>query len=176
MNTTDFIRSAVFSYFGQCIEPNLSWAIQQASDLTSRRTLPYHATASVFVINPSKTKTLLLHHKSLNKWLQPGGHIDAGETPVEAALREMKEELCIPVPEMSEERRFSFPVSIDVHEIPANTGKAEPDHYHIDFRYMHIYQDEGFKISNESISAEWRDIALIEAMDTMMFRHIQSQH
>lgn len=37
-------------------------------------------------------KTLLLKHKKLGMWLPPGGHIDEGETPDEACLREILEE------------------------------------------------------------------------------------
>jgi 8-oxo-dGTP pyrophosphatase MutT (NUDIX family) len=37
-------------------------------------------------------KTLLLNHKKLSMWLPPGGHIDEGELPDEAVLREIKEE------------------------------------------------------------------------------------
>ena len=37
-------------------------------------------------------KVLLIKHKKLGLWLAPGGHIDEGETPDEAALRELLEE------------------------------------------------------------------------------------
>src|SRR3989344_4657964 len=37
-------------------------------------------------------KILLMHHKKLDKWLFPGGHIDPNETPDGAILREVKEE------------------------------------------------------------------------------------
>jgi 8-oxo-dGTP pyrophosphatase MutT (NUDIX family) len=37
-------------------------------------------------------KVLLVHHRKLGMWLPVGGHIDEGETPDEAILREAKEE------------------------------------------------------------------------------------
>ncbi|MDA1079115.1 MAG: NUDIX domain-containing protein [bacterium] len=37
-------------------------------------------------------KTLLILHKKLNKWLCPGGHMEAGELPHQAAEREFLEE------------------------------------------------------------------------------------
>ncbi len=47
-------------------------------------------TASCVVVRGKKA--LLIKHKKLGKWLYPGGHVNDGETPVEAALRETAEE------------------------------------------------------------------------------------
>ncbi|MFH1779835.1 MAG: NUDIX domain-containing protein, partial [Candidatus Micrarchaeota archaeon] len=49
-------------------------------------------TATGFVVNPEKTNVLLIFHKKLGLWLPPGGHINEGEMPHEAVLREVKEE------------------------------------------------------------------------------------
>lgn len=51
-----------------------------------------HFCASVFVINPSDKKILLIMHKKNGRWTQPGGHIEDDETPEECALREAYEE------------------------------------------------------------------------------------
>ncbi len=37
-------------------------------------------------------KVLLVHHKGFDKWVPPGGHIEAGETFAQTAAREFKEE------------------------------------------------------------------------------------
>ena len=51
---------------------------------------PTHVTGSALVIGP---RGVLLHrHKKLGIWLQPGGHVDGGEAPWEAARREAGEE------------------------------------------------------------------------------------
>lgn len=47
-------------------------------------------TATTFVVH--EQRTLLLHHRKLNMWLPPGGHIDPHELPDHAALREVREE------------------------------------------------------------------------------------
>lgn len=51
-----------------------------------------HVCASVILIEPEEKKILLVHHKKLNKWVQPGGHIEEHEDPEQAAIREVKEE------------------------------------------------------------------------------------
>ena len=48
-------------------------------------------TASVLVLRPDR-RILLLRHPKLGVWLGPGGHVEPGETPDEAALREVMEE------------------------------------------------------------------------------------
>ncbi len=48
--------------------------------------------ASAFVIDPKTKKILLMYNKKLNKWLQPGGHIENYETKKEAAIREVYQE------------------------------------------------------------------------------------
>src|SRR5882672_1965365 len=57
-----------------------------------RTHLPGHITGSAWVVNPEKTKTLLVHHAKLNKWVQPGGHADGDENILNVALREAEEE------------------------------------------------------------------------------------
>jgi len=90
---------------------------------------PIHVTGSGIVVGPRGV--VLLEHKRLGIWLQPGGHIDPGETPWGAALRESREETGLAV-------SFAGPVDgdgvpelihVDVHE----GGRG---HTHLDLRYL----------------------------------------
>jgi len=57
-----------------------------------------HFTSSVWILTKNNPKKmLLLHHKKLGKWLQPGGHIEQHENPIETAIREVKEETGIDI-------------------------------------------------------------------------------
>src|SRR5262249_57018267 len=54
-----------------------------------RRIVEGHLTASAVVASVSGDRVLLLHHRKLDRWLQPGGHGDPGETSGE--LRSLPE-------------------------------------------------------------------------------------
>jgi 8-oxo-dGTP pyrophosphatase MutT (NUDIX family) len=51
---------------------------------------PVHVTGSAVVVGPRGV--ILIKHKSLAIWLQPGGHVEPDETPWDGALREAREE------------------------------------------------------------------------------------
>jgi 8-oxo-dGTP pyrophosphatase MutT (NUDIX family) len=89
---------------------------------------PVHVTGSAVVVGPRGV--VLLKHKRLGLWLQPGGHVDAGETPWEGALREAREETGLDV-SFAEVGDDGVPrlVHVDVH--PGGRG-----HTHLDLRYL----------------------------------------
>ncbi len=47
---------------------------------------------SVAVFARNAGAVLLIHHRRLDTWLPVGGEIEPGETPLEAAIRELREE------------------------------------------------------------------------------------
>lgn len=87
---------------------------------------PVHVTASAVVVSDDGEKVALHLHKRLGMWLQPGGHIEPGESPAEAALREAREEIGVPVRHHSGDGLF---VHVDVHPGPKG-------HTHLDLRYL----------------------------------------
>jgi 8-oxo-dGTP pyrophosphatase MutT (NUDIX family) len=90
---------------------------------------PGHVTASCFIIDGSG-HLLLHHHRRLNRWLQMGGHLESGEDPLAAALREGAEESGL-----SDLRFVTDGIAdLDIHLIPA--GRGEPEHRHYDVRYI----------------------------------------
>ncbi len=82
---------------------------------------PVHVTASAIVVGP--WGVLLHRHRRLGRWLQPGGHLEPGETPWEAARREAREETGLLLRPAS-----TRPVHVDVHPGPLG-------HTHLDLRY-----------------------------------------
>ena len=63
------------------------------SSHTKKEGNPLHYCAFFLPFDLSQKQIYLGHHKKANDWIPPGGHIEPGETPVDAAIREMQEEL-----------------------------------------------------------------------------------
>ena len=62
-------------------------------DPFARRRAPAHVTASVLLTDPSRTRALLVLHARVGLWMQPGGHVEAGDASLAAAAwREAREE------------------------------------------------------------------------------------
>ena len=96
-----------------------------------RSTLAGHITGSAWVLSPDGGSVLLIHHKKLDRWLQPGGHVDATDkTVADTALREAKEECGLSGLTLLSNLFFD----VDVHEIPERGH--EPTHFHYDLRFV----------------------------------------
>lgn len=128
----------------------ISFVSQFRDQCWQRSTLAGHITASAFVLNKSRSHALLLHHAKLDRWLQPGGHIDANERfPYESALREAREETGLSSLSLASTQLFD----IDIHRIPARG--ADPAHLHYDVRFLIIAADESVALSEESLGFKW---------------------
>ncbi len=58
---------------------------------------PRHYCSFFLPFNKTTNKIYLCHHIKADDWIPPGGHIEPGETPSDAAIREMKEELNVDI-------------------------------------------------------------------------------
>ena len=88
---------------------------------------------------PQNFEFLLVFHRKLDRWLQPGGHVEPGDASVfDAAVREAREETGV--------GGFGAPLGnaildLDVHPIPA--FGADPAHFHYDVRFLLTTADGG---------------------------------
>lgn len=87
-----------------------------------------HLTASSLVVAADGRRVLVLWHKKLGRWLQPGGHADGQADLAMAALREATEETGIP-----DLAVVTPPIDVDVHEV---APPGERPHLHLDVRFL----------------------------------------
>jgi len=85
---------------------------------------PTHVTGSAIVLD-ADGRVLLHRHKRLGIWLQPGGHVDPGESCEQAAVRETAEETGV----VATHHDPPVLVHVDVHEGPRG-------HVHLDVRWL----------------------------------------
>lgn len=121
-----------------------------------------HYCASAFIVDLENKKLLLVHHKDLNKWVQPGGHIEDNETPEDAAIREVFEETGLKVklvgPHFPRDEDYIRPLGIQKNERENGT--------HIDITYIAVPEDiSDLKLNDESIDIRWFSIDELDNID-----------
>jgi len=128
--------------------------VEEHADCLRRSCVPGHLTGSAWIVCSQGERTLLTHHRKLDKWLQLGGHAD-GEGDLQAvARREAIEESGL-----AQVRAVSPEVfDVDRHWIPARG--AEPGHYHFDVRFLFEADPAApLAASNESKELAWVELA-----------------
>ena len=106
--------------------------IEHQEDCFYRELWPAHVTGSAWVVNPDRSRVLMMHHKKLDQWFQPGGHADGDSDIVRVALKETEEETGISAQDIKLVDGGIF--DVDIHSI-APYGN-DPEHDHIDIRFL----------------------------------------
>jgi 8-oxo-dGTP pyrophosphatase MutT (NUDIX family) len=111
---------------------------------------PGHITCTGIVFARDTKRILLIHHRRLDRWLLPGGHVEPEDAEIwDAARREVIEETGAqlapdPPPPLA---------GLDVHGIPA--GKGEPYHLHHDILFCFRALSDDLQLSEESRDIAW---------------------
>lgn len=124
--------------------------IKQNPDCFERSLSIGHITGSAWVIDESGQFVLLMHHRKLDRWFQPGGHADGESDVLQVALKEAQEETGLEDIKVVSTAIYD----VDVHLIPANT--KDPAHFHYDIRFLlQADKNEALKINSESKNLVW---------------------
>jgi 8-oxo-dGTP pyrophosphatase MutT (NUDIX family) len=117
-------RAPVDSREQACIAEFLTRLDQLGDDWFDEHANPVHVTVTGLIVG---ARGIVLHrHRILGTWVAPGGHIDAGESPLDAVVREAGEETGMIVGHVDGVPNL---VHVDVHPGPR-------EHTHFDLRYL----------------------------------------
>ena len=135
--------------------------VETHADCFERTCRDGHVTGSAWILSADHRHVLLVHHRKLGRWLQPGGHADGEPDPLSVALREAREESGLAeLAALSEE-----PLDVDVHAIPA--CGHEPAHLHYDIRYLLVAAPgQELRRSEESTALQWFERRRLTALLT----------
>lgn len=133
-----------------------------------------HFTATTYVLD-GKGNALLLFHPKLRTWLPPGGHLDSGEIPHEAAKREVMEETGVDI-EFIDETPIHFktpnayscprPFHVLVESIPQHKDTAA--HQHVDLIFVAKAKTCEI-VNNENLTICWMNLEQIDSLPKEQF-------
>ncbi|MBI2709894.1 MAG: NUDIX hydrolase [Actinobacteria bacterium] len=127
-------------------------------DALHRSCVAGHLTGSAAVVDASRARTLLMLHRKLGRWFQPGGHADGDGNLAGVALREATEETGL------DRLQLWLPaIDVDVHEV---APPGEPPHLHLDVRFLVVAPAGATERGNhESLALRWVDVGGLDALD-----------
>lgn len=135
--------------------------LSEGRDVTSRSLAEGHVTASACLLPPTGGEALMIRSTKFGGWLLPGGHVDPGEAPWQAALRELREETGLGPDAV--EAGVPGLGGYDHHPIPANAKRGEPAHRHFDLQYVVRARMRDLPLAGfdrtEAAEAAWRPLA-----------------
>ena len=119
-----------------------------------------HVTGSAWIVSPDRNRILLVYHRKLNRWLQPGGHADGDSDIFAVARREAVEETGLQHLRPLSDEIFD----LDIHLFPATS--ATPAHLHYDVRFLFKADPSTpLTLSHESIDLGWFALSAIVRME-----------
>ena len=119
-----------------------------------------HVTASAWVVDPTGSQVVLVHHRKLDRWLQPGGHADGCSSVETVARREVEEETGL----TQLASVGPIPFDLDIHPIPEYRGIRAHEHFDVRFAFR-VTGGPSLRLSEESHEVAWIPISELHACD-----------
>jgi 8-oxo-dGTP pyrophosphatase MutT (NUDIX family) len=132
--------------------------LEESNNIFLRDNQTVHMTASAWVVNPERTKVLMVHHNIYNSWSWLGGHADGDTDLFHVAIKEVQEESGITTVTPVHTTIFSLEtLTVDGHE---KKGKYVPSHLHLNITYLLEANDDETLIiqPDENSGVEWFEL------------------
>lgn len=133
--------------------------LERNPDAFYRTKLLAHMTASAWVVNPQRSKVLMVYHRLYDSWSWTGGHADGEEDLLAVALREVREETGVQRLRPVTEEIYSLEVlTVDGHE---KHGRYVPSHLHLNVTYLlEAEEDQPLRVCEaENSGVAWFSLA-----------------
>ena len=133
--------------------------LRKNPDAFYRTNLLAHMTASAWVVNPQRSKVLMVYHRLYDSWSWAGGHADGEEDLLAVALREVREETGVQRLRPVTEEIYSLEVlTVDGHE---KHGRYVPSHLHLNVTYLlEAEEDQPLRVCEaENSGVAWFSLA-----------------
>ena len=133
--------------------------LRKNPDAFYRTNLLAHMTASAWVVNPQRSKVLMVYHRLYDSWSWAGGHADGEEDMLAVALREVREETGVQCLRPVTEEIYSLEVlTVDGHE---KHGQYVPSHLHLNVTYLlEAEEDQPLRVCEaENSGVAWFSLA-----------------
>ncbi len=166
-NFMDSLKSQIVAYIPSTERETSDKAlilhcIETFPDVLTRNNPICHFTSSCWIVNPKRTKALILFHNIEQAWMWPGGHADGESNLLSVALREAKEETNLPVHPISKEI-----FSMEVFAVPPHIrkGKFVSSHLHLNCSFLlEASEEDSYRIKpDENSSIRWMTFGEIMA-------------
>ncbi|MGL5414402.1 MAG: NUDIX hydrolase [Clostridium sp.] len=133
--------------------------IDNFKDTLTRENVVCHFTASAFVVNKNRDKTLMIYHNIYNTWAWTGGHMDGEEDFLKVALKELREETGIKTVKLLSDEIMS----LDVLPVAGHmkNGVYIAPHLHLNIAYLfECSEEEEVRAKlDENSGVKWLEIS-----------------
>ena len=129
--------------------------MENCSDYLDRENQIAHFTASIWTIDPERTKTLMVYHNIYDSWSWIGGHADGMEDLRSVAMRELQEETGVRDAALLGGDIFSLEsLTVNGH---VRRGLYVPSHLHLNVTYLAEAREQEALIVNadENQAVKW---------------------
>lgn len=129
--------------------------IKEFDDVLTRQNEMFHFTTSAWVVNPSKTKVLMVYHNVFDSWAWIGGHADGNPNLLEVVKKEILEETGLKKVNLLINGIFGL--SIQIVKPHIKNGRYVSAHLHYDIQFLfEASENDDLKIKfDENKDVKW---------------------